>query len=76
MTLMEILGQGNIPYLLIMCGIFVLMVVLLASIGKGVDARTASAAGEKRTVTSPGAADSSAAVTAAISAAVNEYRKK
>ncbi|MDR0502136.1 MAG: sodium pump decarboxylase subunit gamma [Treponema sp.] len=75
MTIFDMLKQGNITSILGMCAIFGLMVILLYFIGKGVEAKTADAERAKAAPAVAKAADTSA-VTAAISAAVNEYRKK
>jgi len=76
-TIQEMLNQSDIFNLVIMGVIFVLMIVMLIRLGKGVEAKFAN---EKpappRVVSATAASSQNEAVTAAITAAVNEYRKK
>ncbi|MCL2266515.1 MAG: hypothetical protein FWC17_01960 [Treponema sp.] len=60
-----------------MAVIFIAMILLLYTLGKGIDAKFAAADKERLTSAAPSAikAGNDGAVTAAISAAVNEYRK-
>ena len=73
MTLNEMLIQGDAFNLAIMAGLFVLWVVMLFRIGSGVAAKFAAEKPGQAKV--PAAARKDNAVIAAITAAVNEYRK-
>ena len=74
MTLMDMFTQGNFMQLSVMVLLFILWVVLLLKIGNGVAAKAAAEKVKERKAIPP-AADNKA-ITAAITAAVNEYRKK
>ena len=73
MNLMQMIQNGDIMNLVIMTGLFVMIGIMISAVGKGIAARDAQAAAsasqpEQR-------AGNNSAVTAAISAAVNTYRK-
>ncbi|MDR0322553.1 MAG: sodium pump decarboxylase subunit gamma [Treponema sp.] len=73
MTINEMLIQGNVLNLFIMGIIFVIMIILISIIGNGIAARSA---GDKEQPAAPSIQRAgNDAVTAAISAAVNEHRK-
>jgi len=81
MTLMEMIilasqGKGGILELLAMVGIFIMMVVMILTLGKGVQAKAAAAekANQSSVIITP--VKTGDAVTAAITAAVHQYRKK
>jgi len=74
MTLMEMINEGAYLYIAGMCALFVLWVIMITRIG------TAGKAADKKEAqtvisTNPRNANSGA-VTAAITAAVTEFRKK
>jgi len=70
---MEMFIQGSILHLVGMGAVFILMIIMLSAIGKGV---TAASAGIKTNQPIVSAAEkTNDAVIAAITAAVNEYRK-
>lgn len=84
MTIVEMLGQSGVLSLLgmgIVFGFLIIMVVTITLMGKIVGAlspdkgTTAPAAGAKTSSAAPASAGNNAQVTAAIAAAVNEYRK-
>ena len=75
MTLMEMFASGDVFQLTMMGIIFIAMVLLLFMLGKGIAARSAEKDKQipsAHAVVNTGNRD---AVTAAIAAAVNEYRK-
>ena len=74
MTLMEMLAQGSALHLIGMGIIFIVMVLLLSLLGKGVAAKYA--AEKDKPVSAPITVKAgNDAVIAAITAAVNEYKK-
>jgi len=76
-TIQDMFIQSDFIDLIIMGVVFILMIVMLVRIGSGVEARSANEKPAPPPVASAAAASSqNDAVTAAISAAVNEYRKK
>ena len=77
MTLREMFVQGDFLQLAVMVILFVLWIVMIFKLGNGIAAREAAAGKGKQTraLHHSGSSDNNA-VTAAISAAVNEYRKK
>ena len=83
MTILEMLGQSGIVTLLgmgIVLGFLTILVVVISQIGKfmiSLDEKTTVPASQTSTITTakPNSSDDSAQVTAAISAAINEYRK-
>jgi len=73
MNLMQMIQSGDVVNLAIMAGLFIMTGIMISAVGKGIAARDAQAAlpagqAEQRT-------GNNSAVTAAISAAVNTYRK-
>jgi len=76
MTLMEMFISRDVFQLITMLVIFLLMIYLLTKLGKGVEARYA-AEKDKQVPAAAAAArtGNNDAVTAAITAAVNEYKK-
>ena len=75
MTLIQMVEHGMVWQLVAMGALFVLMGIMLSNIGNGV---TAKFAGEKENNPDSSTAAKTgdlSAVTAAITAAVNEYRK-
>ena len=72
LTLKQMLDQGNVFHLIGMGIIFIVMIFLISKIGKGVAAKFA---GENQVITSAAISTGNNAVTAAIVAAVNEFRK-
>ena len=72
MTLMQMLEQGNVFNLCCMAVIFILMIILILRIGKGVEAKFA---GEKDAPHAAAAAKTQDGTIAAITAAVKQYRK-
>jgi len=75
-TIQDMFFQSDFINLIIMGVVFILMVVMLVRIGRGVEARSANEKSAPSPVASSAASSQNEAVTAAISAAVNEYRKK
>ena len=75
MTIMEMLIQGNFAQLAGMGLLFIFWVILLSKIGSGIAARSAAEKEKESKVYVPPSAENKA-ITAAITAAVNEYRKK
>jgi len=76
-TIQDMFFQSDFIDLIVMGVVFVLMVIMLIRIGSGVEARSANEKPAPPRVSSTAAVSSqNEAVTAAISAAVNEYRKK
>jgi len=75
MTLAEMFASGNAVQLIIMGVIFIVMILLLSMLGNGIAARYADK--EKTSAPAPVATrtGNNDAVTAAITAAVNEYKK-
>jgi len=75
-TIQDMFIQSDFIDLIIMGVVFILMVVMLVRLGRGVEAKFANERPAPPPVASAAAASSqNDAVTAAISAAVNEYRK-
>jgi len=75
LTLMEMINQGSVLHLIGMGIIFSLMIILISALGKSI---TAKFAGEKDNAVSTAVKAPSGAgdgIIAAITAAVNEYRK-
>jgi len=73
MTMIEMINQGNVFQLLIMGVLFIFIVIMLVRVGKGIDALYNKPAAEN--TAHPAAAISSDGVTAAIAAAVKQYKK-
>jgi len=73
MTVLDMIEQGAVLHLIGMGVLFIIMIIQLSAIGKGVMAKAA----QERDIQPPAAVykESNVAVIAAISAAVNEYRK-
>jgi len=74
MTIIEMINQGSIIDLAGMIIMFILMIFMISAIGRGVMLRD-SGDKKKQVVSSPGRAGNSGEITAAITAAVSEYRK-
>ncbi|MCL2276983.1 MAG: sodium pump decarboxylase subunit gamma [Treponema sp.] len=72
MTMIDMINQGNVFQLLIMGVLFILVVIMLVRIGKGIDALYNKPA---ENTSHPAAAITSDGVTAAIAAAVKQYKK-
>jgi len=70
---MEMLNQGSVLHLAGMGIVFLLMILLILRLGKGVSAKQALEKEEPHVSFAP--AKTNDAVTAAITAAINEYRK-
>jgi len=77
MTLTKMIAQGDVFQLIMMGIIFIAMIILLSLLGKGIAAR--SAADKDKQVSAPASVvtktGNNDAVTAAITAAINEYKK-
>jgi len=72
LEVIDILNQGSILHMIIMGAIFVLMAVMISKIGNGVSAKSAV---ERKAQPIAASVKTGDAVTAAITAAISEYRK-
>ncbi|MCL2180206.1 MAG: hypothetical protein FWB83_03675 [Treponema sp.] len=76
MTLMDMLQQGDVTSLACMGGLFCLIAFMLYNIGRGIALRSLGEKEAQPVVSAAGVSRAgNDAVTAAISAAVNEYKK-
>ena len=79
MTILEMLGQSGILSLLgmgIVFGFLIIMIIAITVVGKAIQSLTKDQPAVTSTgAATPAASGNNASVTAAISAAVNEYRK-
>ncbi|MCL2265828.1 MAG: sodium pump decarboxylase subunit gamma [Treponema sp.] len=75
LTLMEMLVQGNYLQIGIMGFIIIFWVIMLSILAKGVEAKFAAAEKKEPAVLAGAVKSADGAVTAAITAAVTEYRK-
>ena len=78
MTIMEMAAQGDFMQLIMMGIIFIVMIMLLSLLGKGIAARSAADKDKQASASAAPVATRTGnndAVTAAITAAINEYKK-
>jgi len=73
MTLIEMLNQGNVFNLVSMGVIFLLMIIMISALGRGVMGK-ATAEKEEQPAAAAGRTQNDV-ITAVITAAINEYRK-
>ena len=74
MTILEMVNQGSILNIIGMVIIFILMIAMISKIGKGVSLKFDTEKSKKTVVSAAGNVGDG--VTAAIIAAIHEYRKK
>jgi len=74
-TIMEMLNQGNFLQLAIMGVIIIFWFIMIGRLAKGVEAKFAAAEKKEPAVLASAGRSADGAVTAAITAAVTEYRK-
>ena len=75
MTIMEMLNQGNIMQLSIMGAIIIGWLLMIHTLAKGVEAKFAAADKKELAMITGTGKSAEGAITAAITAAVTEYRK-
>lgn len=74
MTIMEMFQQGMVSHLIIMGILFILMGIMISAIGGEISKMQKKAVNDS-TVNNSNVTEDMPAITAAITAAINEYRK-
>ena len=74
-TIMEMLNQGNFLQLAVIGVIIVFWIIMIGRLAKGVEAKFAAAEKKEPTMLASAGRSADGTVTAAITAAVTEYRK-
>ena len=82
MTIMEMLGQSGVLTLLgmgVVFGFLIILVIVISLVGRFISSRepvnTTAVPATQTALSAPASAGNDAQITAAISAAINEYRK-
>ena len=75
MTIMEMLNQGSVLQLAIMGAIIIGWLLMIHTLAKGVEAKFAAAEKKEPSFITGAGKSAEGAITAAITAAVTEYRK-